>query len=117
MQKIYVFLWFWLLVLLAVTALALLYSGFVLVAPSLRHMLLRTRTAQHQGALLALDQVIIIIITIIIIIIIIVAGDEVPAGGRLEGVLHPRPQHGASRVRGAGPGSQYIGFLNFDIGD
>ena len=41
MQKIYVFLWFWLLVLLAVTALALLYSGFVLVAPSLRHMLLR----------------------------------------------------------------------------
>ena len=102
MQKIYVFLWFWLLVLLAVTALALLYSGFVLVAPSLRHMLLRTRTAQHQGALLALDQV--SIITIIIITIIIVAGDEVPAGGRLEGVLHPRPQHGATRVRGAGPG-------------
>ena len=97
------FLWFWLLVLLAVTALALLYSGFVLVAPSLRHMLLRTRTAQHQGALLALDQVIIIII-IIIITIIIVVGDEVPAGGRLEGVLHPRPQHGATRVRGAGPG-------------
>ena len=103
------FLWFWLLVLLAVTALALLYSGFVLVAPSLRHMLLRTRTAQHQGALLALDQVIIMIImiiTIIIMTIIIVAGDEVPAGGRLEGVLHPRPQHGATRVRGAGPGSQ-----------
>ena len=101
------FLWFWLLVLLAVTALALLYSGFVLVAPSLRHMLLRTRTAQHQGALLALDQVIIMIImiiTIIIMTIIIVAGDEVPAGGRLEGVLHPRPQHGAPRVWGAGPG-------------
>ena len=52
--------------------------------------------------------------------IIIVAGDEVPAGGRLEGVLHPRPQHGATRVRGAGPGDRIVLYLcklprNFDL--
>jgi len=56
-EKIYVFLWFWLLILMAVTALALLYSGFLLVAPSVRQMLLRSRAAHQSGALSALDQV------------------------------------------------------------
>merc|ERR1719309_1021056 len=57
-EKIYVFLWFWLLVLLAVTGLVLVYSAFLLIAPSVRNMLLRSRAAQQPGALMALDQVI-----------------------------------------------------------
>merc|ERR1719312_1240458 len=56
-EKIYVFLWFWLLILGAITAFALLYSGFLLLAPSVRHMLLRSRAAHQSGALNALDQV------------------------------------------------------------
>jgi len=56
-EKIYVFLWFWLLVLLAVTGMVLIYSAFLLIAPSVRNMLLRSRAAQQPGALMALDQV------------------------------------------------------------
>ena len=36
---------------------SLLYSAFLLIAPSVRTMLLRSRAAQQQGALSALDQV------------------------------------------------------------
>jgi len=56
-EKIYVFLWFWLLILMGITGLNLLYSGFLLISPSVRNLLLRTRTAQHSGAMSALDDI------------------------------------------------------------
>jgi len=56
-EKIYVFLWFWLTALVIITGLSLLYSAFLLTAPSVRNMMLRSRAA-HQGRVTAaLDDV------------------------------------------------------------
>eukprot|EP00092_Neocalanus_flemingeri_P010873 GFUD01011710.1.p1 GENE.GFUD01011710.1~~GFUD01011710.1.p1 ORF type:complete len:400 (+),score=91.68 GFUD01011710.1:31-1200(+) len=56
-EKIYVFLWFWLTALVIITGLSLLHSAFLLAAPSVRNMMLRSRAA-HQGRVLsALDDV------------------------------------------------------------
>merc|ERR1712128_230221 len=46
-EKIYVFLWFWLIILVIISGLSLLYSAFLLTAPSVRSMMLRSRAA-HQ---------------------------------------------------------------------
>jgi len=56
-EKIYVFLWFWLLVLLIVTVISLIYHVFLLMAPSIRNMMLRSRAAHQAATTLALDQV------------------------------------------------------------
>jgi len=42
---------------MGITGLNLLYSGFLLISPSVRNLLLRTRTAQHSGAMSALDDI------------------------------------------------------------
>merc|ERR1719228_2631822 len=46
-EKIYVFLWFWLVILSLVTGMTLMYHLFVMVTPSVRNMQLRSRAA-HQ---------------------------------------------------------------------
>jgi len=56
-EKIYVFLWFWLLVLLLITGITLVYSGFLLCAPSVRNMMLRSRSAHQPSATNALDEI------------------------------------------------------------
>eukprot|EP00091_Calanus_sinicus_P001487 TRINITY_DN11475_c0_g1_i1.p1 TRINITY_DN11475_c0_g1~~TRINITY_DN11475_c0_g1_i1.p1 ORF type:complete len:207 (+),score=53.67 TRINITY_DN11475_c0_g1_i1:49-621(+) len=56
-EKIYVFLWFWLAALLIITGLSLLYSAFLLSAPSVRNMMLRSRAAHQARVTAALDEV------------------------------------------------------------
>ena len=67
------FLWFWLLVLLLITGslsslhfqlvmfyfsgISLVYSGFLLCAPSVRNMMLRSRSAHQPSATNALDEI------------------------------------------------------------
>jgi len=46
-EKIYVFLWFWLVILSVITGLALLYHLFVMLTPPVRNMLLKSHAA-HQ---------------------------------------------------------------------
>jgi len=57
-EKIYVFLWFWLTGLVIITALSLLYSSFLLCAPSVRNMMLRSRAAHQVRVINALDDVV-----------------------------------------------------------
>jgi len=56
-EKIYVFLWFWLLVLTVVTMVGLLHHCLVLAIPSIRSMMLRSRSAHQPASKQALDQV------------------------------------------------------------
>jgi len=56
-EKIYVFLWFWLLILGVVTFISLIYNCFLFATPSLRNMMLKSRAAQQSSATQALDQV------------------------------------------------------------
>jgi len=44
-EKIYIFLWFWFIILAAVSGLALLYRLVVLLAPQVRSFLLRSRAS------------------------------------------------------------------------
>jgi len=56
-EKIYVFLWFWLCVLMVVTSITLTYHLFLLMAPSVRKMMLRSHAAHQPTTTLALNQV------------------------------------------------------------
>jgi len=56
-EKIYVFLWFWLCVLLVVTSISFIYHLFILVAPSVRKMMLRSRAAHQPTTSVAINQV------------------------------------------------------------
>lgn len=56
-EKIYVFLWFWLITLVIVTGFSLLYSSFLLIAPTVRNMMLRTRTAHQTTVNAAMEEV------------------------------------------------------------
>jgi len=56
-EKIYVFLWFWLLILLVITLFSLLYHLFLLLTPAVRNMMLRNKAGHQPSSALALKQV------------------------------------------------------------
>jgi membrane protein required for beta-lactamase induction len=48
-EKIYVFLWFWFILVSAVTAVQIVYRLVTLLVPSLREMMLKTRSRLASG--------------------------------------------------------------------
>jgi hypothetical protein len=56
-EKIYVFLWFWLIILSVVTGLGVLYHLFLMLTPPVRNMMLKSRAAHQTKVSLVFNQV------------------------------------------------------------
>jgi len=56
-EKIYVMLWFWLLLLGALTLLSLLFNTLVFITPALRNFMLRSNGSQRSGTLQKLEDI------------------------------------------------------------